>query len=200
MEEINIIKKLKKLLGSPRFNHTIRVRDKAVFLARIHGVDIKKARLAALLHDCSRYLDRQGFIEKAKEIKMPIDAFSRIEPKLLHAPLSAYIAKNEFGIKDEQVLKAIRLHTLGSSNMSTLDKIIYVADHAEVGRRHKSTKKIRELAKLDLDMAVVAVSESMIKYLSGKGLPVHPSAFKVRDRYKIKHDKKKSTASANKTK
>jgi predicted HD superfamily hydrolase involved in NAD metabolism len=199
MDEQNIIKKLKKLLGKARFNHSLRVRDKAVFLAKLHGVDVRKARIAALLHDCSRYLDRPGFLLMAKKIKMRIDPISKAEPKLLHAPLSAYIAKKEFGVKDPSILKAIRLHTLGSKNMSLLDKIIYVADHTESGRRHEAAKTTRKLARKNIDKAVVAVSDSMIKYLSGKGLPVHPYALEVRDRYKIKHDKKKPSAAAHKT-
>jgi predicted HD superfamily hydrolase involved in NAD metabolism len=105
------------------------------------------------------------------------------EPKLLHAPISAYIARKEFGIKDPQILKAISSHTLGRKNMSMLEKMIYVADHVEEGRSHADAAKARKLAEADLDQAIVSISDSMIKYLRGKGLPIHPKAMEVRDYY-----------------
>jgi HD superfamily phosphohydrolase YqeK len=88
-------------------------------------------------------------------------------------------------------LRAIRLHTLGSTDMRILDKIVYVADHTEEGRDHHGVKKIRKLAKSNIDLAVSEIASSMIKYLLSKGLPVHPGAYEVRNRYLKKHDKKK---------
>jgi predicted HD superfamily hydrolase involved in NAD metabolism len=191
MDEKKIIQKLSSLLGPSRFKHSIRVREKAIRLSQFHGVDQKKAGIAGLLHDVSRYLDRDGLLEFAEKIKMKIDPIARIEPKLLHAPLSAYVARKDFGIKDRQILKAISSHTLGRKNMTMLEKIVYVADHVEEGRSHAGVAHARRLAETDIDQAVVAISSSMIKYLVGNDLPVHPMTVEVRNYYLIKHAQKK---------
>jgi len=183
MDEKNIIKRLKSLLGPDRFKHSMRVREKVLHLSKFHKINLKKARIAGLLHDVSRYMDRKGLLKFAEKIHLPIDPISRNEPKLLHAPISAHIARTEFGIKDRQILKAISSHTLGRKNMTMLEKIIYVADHVEEGRSHADAMRARKLAESDIDQAIVAISNSMIKYLQGRNLPVHPKALEVRDYY-----------------
>jgi predicted HD superfamily hydrolase involved in NAD metabolism len=127
----------------------------------------------------------------AVKLKFKIDPVSRLEPKLLHAPLSAYIARKEFGIRDRSILKAISGHTLGRKNMSTLEKIVYVADHTEESRTHAGVKKARSFAKNNIDKAIVAISSSMIRYLLDKGLPVHQGTYEVRNYYLIKNEQKK---------
>jgi len=191
MDEKKIIQKLRKLLGPSRFKHSLRVKEKALHLSRFHKVDQKKAGIAGLLHDVSRYMDRTRLLKLAEKIKMKIDPIARFEPKLLHAPLSAYIARTKFGIKDRQILKAVSSHTLGRKNMTMLEKIVYVADHVEEGRSHSGAAHARRLAQMDINQAVVAISSSMIKYLLDNDLPVHPMTVEVRNYYLIKHAQKK---------
>ncbi len=193
MDEKNIIKRLKYLLGPSRLKHSLRVREKVVHLSKFHRIDLKKAAIAGLLHDVSRFMDRDGLLKLAEKIKMKIDPILRFEPKLLHAPLSAYIARKKFGIRDRQILRALASHTLGRKNMTMLEKIVYVADHTEEGRSHAGVKRARKLAEADLDQAIVAISTSMIKYLLGKGLPVHPMTVEVRNYYLFKHEQKKKS-------
>ncbi len=188
MDEKKIIKKLKALLDPSRFRHSLRVRDKILHLSIFHKVDHKKAAIAGLLHDCSRYMDRPRMLAFAKKIHLKIDAISRLEPKLLHAPLSAYIARERFGIKDPEILGAIAAHTLGKKRMNMTEKLVYVADHVEEGRSHAWVNNARKLAEKDLDKAIVAISGSMIKYLIDKDLPVHPTTFEVRNYYILKHE------------
>jgi predicted HD superfamily hydrolase involved in NAD metabolism len=190
MDEKNIIKRLKSLLGPSRFKHSLRVRKKVLHLSKFHRVNLKKASMAGLLHDVSRFMDRSGFLKFAVKIGLPIDPVSRIEPKLLHAPLSAYIARHKFGIKDRQILKAISSHTLGRKGMTMLEKIVYIADHVEEGRSHAGAAGARRLAEANIDQAIVAISSSMIKYLLGNNLPVHPMTLEVRNYYLLKHEQK----------
>ncbi|MFH1709479.1 MAG: bis(5'-nucleosyl)-tetraphosphatase (symmetrical) YqeK [bacterium] len=188
MDEKNIIKKLKGLLGPSRFKHSLRVRDKVLHLSKFHKVSVKKAGIAGLLHDVSRHMDRGGLLKFAEKIKVKIDPISRAEPKLLHASLSAYIARTEFGIRDRQILRAISSHTLGRKHMTMLEKMIYVADHIEEGRSHAGVASTRKLAETDIDQAIVAISSSMIKYLSDNDLPIHPMTIEVKDHYLKKHE------------
>ncbi len=191
MDEQKIIIRLRSLLGPSRFKHSLRVREKVLHLSRFHKVSRQKASIAGLLHDVSRFMDRKGLLNLAKKIKMNIDPIARFEPKLLHAPLSAYIARTKFGIRDRQILKAISSHTLGRKNMTMLEKIVYVADHVEEGRSHAGVANARRLAETDINQAVVAISSSMIKYLLGNDLPVHPMTVEVRNYYLVKHAQKK---------
>ncbi len=191
MDEAKIIKKLRGILDPSRFRHSLRVRDTVIRLSRFHKVNLKKASVAGLLHDVSRYMDRPALLKAAQRLKMKIDPVSRLEPKLLHAQLSARIARERFGIKDPLILRAIRLHTLGSTDMHILDKIVYVADHIEEGRAHRGVKKARKLAASNIDLAIAEIATSTIKYLLGKGVPVHPRTYEVRNHYLLKHGKKK---------
>jgi predicted HD superfamily hydrolase involved in NAD metabolism len=191
MDEKIIVKKLKSLLGPSRFKHSLRVREKVLHLSKFHRVNLKKASIAGLLHDVSRYMDRRGLLQLAEKIQMKIDPISRFEPKLLHAPLSAHIARHKFEVRDTQILKAISSHTLGRKNMTMLEKIVYVADHVEEGRSHAGVANARKLAESDIDQAIVAISSSMIKYLLGNDLPVHPTTLEVRNYYLLKNEQKK---------
>ena len=61
--------------------------------------------------------------------------------KTLHAPVSAYYAKKVFGVTDEEILSAIRWHTLGQINMTEFEKIIFLADKIEPNTRDKSYRE-----------------------------------------------------------
>src|SRR3989339_1311160 len=142
----NIRKKLKETLDPERYEHSLRVEKAAVELAGKYGVSSEDASIAGLLHDCSRKYTKQEMLEVAKKIGLEIDPIRKLEPKLFHAEISAYLAEKEFGIKSKEVLQAIRSHTVGSANMTTLDKVVYLADHMEEGRDFIGVARIRGLA------------------------------------------------------
>jgi predicted HD superfamily hydrolase involved in NAD metabolism len=180
MESENI---LKDLLPKDRFEHSKRVKKSAEDLAKKHKVNIENARIAALLHDCSRFLNRQGMLKMAKNLGWKISEIEKFEPKLLHAKLSAEIAKKSFGISNKGVLKAIEEHTVGSENMSLLSKIIYLADHIEIDRDYPNVAIVRKLTNKNLNKAIVASSSQMIQHLLDQGLPIDDQTVKTRNRY-----------------
>ena len=186
LDKSEILKLLKEDLGRARFDHSLRVEKTAVALARKFGVSIKKASIAALLHDCARKYDRAGLLRAARRLKLKIDPVSRLEPKLLHAELSARFARKDFKINSPEILSAIRKHTIGSERMSKLEKIIFLADHVEEGRRYKGVQKIRRLAFRDLDRAIIESTSRMLQYLESKKLPVHPGTIRTRNYYLMK--------------
>jgi len=182
MTDIKAIRdKLKAMLPPERFRHSLRVEEKATSLAKLYRVSENKAALAALLHDCSRFMSRGQMLSNAIRWGMRPGPIEKLEPKLLHAALSARIARKEFGIGDREVLKAIERHTVGAEKMSRLDKIIYLADHIELDRDYKGVDRVRKLASRDLDAAIVASTDSMIEHLLAEGLPVFPETVKTRN-------------------
>ena len=173
--------RLKKLLPKERFDHSLRVEKEALRLARHYGVSKSKAAIASLLHDCSRYLDRKQMLKQALSWGLKVGPMERFEPKLLHAKLSAVIARKKFKITDRAVLKAIERHTLGAEKMGRLDKILYLADHIEVSRDYKGVKEVRKLALRDLDAAISRSTGAMISHLLSMNLPIHEQTVKTRN-------------------
>jgi predicted HD superfamily hydrolase involved in NAD metabolism len=186
LKRVAILKKLKEVLGRSRYAHSLRVEKTALALARRFGVDQKKAGLAALLHDYARQFDRPGLLREAKKFKLRVDPVSRSEPKLLHAELSALMAKKDFGVKSKAVLEAIKKHTIGSPEMTDLEKIIYLADHIEEGRNFGGVGKVRRLAFKNMDQAIAVSTSNMLGFLLKKGLPVHPGTVSTRNYYLLR--------------
>ena len=180
--EHEIQKQLKLTLPPERFEHSIRVTKIAEQLAIHYQADNHKVQIAALLHDCSRFLDPDQMLKKAEELKFLIDPVQKKEPKLLHARLSAYFAKHQFGVSDQEILRAIESHTVGNNNMSLIDKIVYLADHIEDERNYKGIEKVKRLAFENLDQAVVESLNSMIDFIRSQDSPVHKKTIESRDR------------------
>ena len=107
-------------LSDKRYAHTIRVADTAERLAAIHGLDRSRVRLAALLHDAARELPSGEYLRLAEEWDLPVGGPERESPKLLHGPVAAELARKELGVEDEEILKAVRVHTVGATGMSPL--------------------------------------------------------------------------------
>ena len=155
--------KLKKNLAPARFQHSLRSVEIAVKLAKKHHVSVEKAALGALLHDCAK--KKSG------------------DDPLGHAAASAKLASSLFGVKDKAILSAIAKHTTGSPKMTPLEKIIYLADHLEVGRKYKCLKKIRQIAMKSLDQAIIMVSSDIIAFLLKQNLTIHPATIETRNYY-----------------
>ncbi len=182
----DIIKKLEKVLDRERFEHSLRVEKIAVKLAQKHRVSRTKASTAALLHDYARQYTRRQLLRVARKFKIKIDPVSLYEPKLLHAELSALLAKRDFRIGSREILGAIAKHTIGAPKMSKLEKIIYLADHIEEGRDFSGVRKVRKLAAKDLNGAIIESASNMLRFLLQKELPIHPGTIRTRNHYLLK--------------
>jgi len=187
--ERSIINKLEGLLDEARFKHSLRVQELAVDLSKHHKVDPNKASLAGILHDCARYLPPKALLIKAEEVGLHIEPIMRFEPKLLHAPLSGYFARTDYNIDDTEIINAIERHTIGSAEMTPLDKVIYIADHVEPEREYPGVAKARGLMKKNIDAAICAIASSMIKYLLDIEKPVHPQTLETRNSHLRKANK-----------
>jgi predicted HD superfamily hydrolase involved in NAD metabolism len=168
-------KRVRQHLGQEhRYAHTVRVARMAERLARAHGEDPAKARLAGMLHDLARLYPAPRLLEESAAHGVAIDDYAREHPVVLHAPLSARLAARDFGVNDPAVLSAIEKHTLGAANMSALDCILYLADGLEPGRDYPERAQLADLAQRDLFAAMRATIASSLRYLTGKQLPTAP--------------------------
>ena len=146
--------KLKNSVADYRYEHALLVAQTAYEIALRFCIDEDKAYIAGLLHDCAKgFTDNPELpLKLAGEAGIKPTANQLLDPvTFLHAPLSAYIAEKEYGTDDIEILEAISYHTSGATNMSMLDKIIYLSDNIEPTRRDMD--KYREIVKTDLDEA-----------------------------------------------
>lgn len=164
-------------LSEKRYGHTLRVAATAEDLARTHGLDPDRARLAALLHDAAREIgDPEEFLRISREWDLPVDEPERQNPKLLHGPVAAELARRELGVDDKHILEAIRVHTVGRPGMGTLALVLFVADKIEPARDYPSVERLRRLAREDLREAAAESLRRAIAHNEERGRPTHPAS------------------------
>ena len=170
---LEIRKHLKKKLDPIRFEHTIGVAYTCQALAMRYEYDLHKAELAGLLHDCAKRFDNETMLLKCQKREIPMTDGELRDPSLLHAKLGAWYARNKYGIEDQEILTAIECHTTGKTDMTLLDKILYVADYIEPGRyKAAELPEMRKLAFMDLDLACLSIMEIVLKYLESTNCPI----------------------------
>ncbi len=184
-----ITKYLKENLSEIRFAHTMGVAETAKSLAKRWGADEHKAFLAGLVHDCAKEIQVDESVKRLKSYGYIPDSRESRSPALLHAPLGAYMAEELFGITDREVLDAVRYHTTGRADMTLLEKIVYVADFTEPGRKYRESVEVREISKTDIDAAVLAEADAVIKFTIDKGKPVHTDTIIARNSMLFKRGK-----------
>jgi predicted HD superfamily hydrolase involved in NAD metabolism len=163
-------------LSEKRYGHTARVADTAEDLARIHGLDPSRTRLAALLHDAAREMEPEEFLRLAEAWDLHVGEPERQSPKLLHAPVAAELAQRELGVEDQEVLGAIRAHTVGEPGMGPVAIALYVADKIEPARDYPSVGRIRDLARRDLREAATEALRRVVAHNEERDRPIHPSS------------------------
>jgi len=154
-----------------RVPHVIGCSETAVALAKTHGANVEDAARAGILHDITKALGGREQLRLCEIYGMITDDFERQYTKLLHAPTAAAVAKYVFG-ENDAVCEAIRWHTSGRAGMSTLEKIIYVADYMEPNRDFPGVEELRRLAFTDLDAAMCMGLELTMEHLKRQGQPM----------------------------
>ena len=166
----------------PRVNHILRVEKMAVNLARIHNLDQVKAGQAGLLHDLAKYFKTTRLLSMAREEQLNLDPIVEGNPHLLHGPVGAIVAREQFQVQDLEVLDAIANHTLGAPGMSPLSCIVFLADGTEPGRgEHPKLKEIRTVSQQNLHRAVTLLCDRKLRRLLKNNQLVHPQMVLTRN-------------------
>jgi len=179
-----IRKKMEKSLDPKRFEHTLGVAYTACCLAMCYDTDLNKAMTAGLLHDCAKCLNDEKKIAICEKHNIPINDVEKKNPFLLHAKVGSYMAMKQFNIHDQDIINAILNHTTARPGMSQLEKIIYIADYIEPGRKQApNLVQIRKLAFQDLDLALIKILEDTLHYLRSINAPIDIMTQKTYDFY-----------------
>lgn len=172
---------VKSKMSLKRFTHTLGVVEMSEKLAKIYNADIEKCKIAALLHDICKEMDMEYIKNICKNNFMNELTEEDLENnEILHGFAGVYYVKNELGINDEEILSAIKYHTVGAKNMTLVEKIVYIADAIEYGRNYPSVTEIREETFKNLDKGILMEIEHKEKYLESIGKKSHPNT----DEYK----------------
>jgi predicted HD superfamily hydrolase involved in NAD metabolism len=167
-----------------RLKHVIGVRDTAKKLGKLHGADLHKLELAALLHDITKYYTNERNIEVIKDnFDNYNDIINQFNEHILHAFSAFVVAKETYGVTDKDVLDSIMNHTIGKPNMTIYEKIIFISDYIEPNRTYDSCVKVREMAFKDIDLAVFTAIDDSIKFYERTGGQVPKTAYHAREYY-----------------
>ena len=167
-------------LKHKRIPHVLGTEQEAIRLAERYGADVEKARVAALLHDCTKKLDMPAQLALCGQYGIALDELEQRALKLLHSKTGAAIARDVFGVDDE-VYSAIWYHTTGHANMTKLEKIIYLADYIEPSRDFPGVDTLRKVCYEDLDKGLLLGLEMTIEEMTAMGNPVHRATVEARD-------------------
>ena len=168
------------MMRAKRIPHVMGVEEEAVKLAQRWGADPELARRAGILHDCTKYYELPEQLDICEEYGVQLDALEQKAVKLLHSKTGACIARGVFGQPDA-VYDAIFWHTTGKADMTTLEKVLYIADYMEPNRDFDGVERLRHLAYTDLDKAMLLGVEMTIQEMQQRQVPIHTNTLQARD-------------------
>lgn len=166
-------------LKAKRVAHVLGTEETAVKLAEKYGADVEKARVAALLHDCTKRLSMGEQLVLCEKYGIELDELEQRALKLLHAKTGAAIARDVFAV-DEEVYSAILWHTTGRADMTKLEKIIYLADYIEPNRDFPGLAELREAVWEDLDKGLLIGLSMTVEEMKEMGNPIHKNTLEAK--------------------
>ena len=158
-----MIDRVRASLPEKRWDHTRGVVMAGLEINERVGLPSEQVFVACLLHDCMKYAE-------TVHAGVPEDT---IGTKVMHAFNGAEEAKVGYGVRDEDVVNAIRYHTTGRAGMSTLEKLVYVADMIEPHRDFEGVEELRADTLRDLDAGFRMCIERSYELLQKRGKPIY---------------------------
>lgn len=177
-----MLTKISNYIYESRFMHCLRT---AKYALKVNydlslGLDYKKVFIAGVLHDLGKATSAK---EDLVKFDIPKDS---IDTPIEHEFTGAIIAKEDFNIQDEDILSAIRYHSTGNKDMTTLQKLIYCADLLEEGRCYGYEEELRQALYEDFEKGFRKCLLSQYNYLKEKGGNIYPLTKIAADYYSNK--------------
>lgn len=182
IERAELLDKVAAVMSEKRFKHVLGVEKSAIELAERYGYDAEKAGLAGLIHDYAKELSDQEFLDLIDKYNLDPE-LKKWGNNVWHGMVGIYKIQEDLGVTDKEILRSIETHTVGSGAMSLLDKIIYVADYIEPGRRFPLVEEARVIAKESLDKAVAYETVHTVEHLAHQAFPIFPQTIETYNAY-----------------
>ena len=163
-------------LSKKRYQHSLNVAEEAGKLAEHYNYpDTEKAYIAGLLHDICKEIPKEEQLAMVSASDMDVTDVELVTPPLFHAIAGARYSEQVLHVRDEDILNAIRYHTVGRAGMSRLEEIIYIADLISEDRNYKDVNKMRKYAYQSIEKAMLEALKFSVTDVVGKGsmLPHH---------------------------
>lgn len=173
-----LLTKVASQMSEQRFQHVLRVEKKALEIASNFPINLEQVSVAALTHDYAKERSDEEMMERIKQssVDQTILSFGNA---IWHGVIGAEIVREELGITNLEILQAIRVHTTGDTEMTLLDKIIFVADYVEEGREFPGVEDARKLALTNLDDAVRYEIKQTLLFLASNNQKIYPKTIDV---------------------
>lgn len=169
----NYVSLLRERLKPQRFEHSLCVAVEAERLAVKYGADPDKAYLAGLLHDITKNDTADEQLQLFSKFGIILSDIEKSSEKLWHAISGAAYIEHILGIKDTDIISAVKCHTTAKKGMSLLEKVLYIADYTSIERRYDGVEKMRELTEISLDKAMEFALSFTVSDLAERYLPIH---------------------------
>lgn len=193
-------------IDEARLEHTFSVEKTALDMASIYlplygfGKEyLRDISAAALLHDITKCKNTQ-WQESYLSQFMYMESESLNFPAVYHSWSGAYFALEKYFV-NPRVFRAVYNHTTGRRDMDIFEKIIYLADFIEPGRKHASCVALREKFKTlvsacnmketdsdggeslkkVLDEIILDSLRGTLLHLSESGKPVCPELYEAKN-------------------
>ena len=189
-----LFNEIQKTLSPFRFMHSLGVAYMSSCLAVCYGVDRRKAYIAGLIHDCAKEIDKDELVFLCDMNGVPITEIERRIKQLVHARYGAYLVKSKYGIDDEDIINAVKNHTVGRAGMTKLEQIIFCADFLEPHREYDCTPSLDELRRLiftDIDKATYLIIDNQVTFFREKPRDIDPKTLETFEYYKDLINKRK---------
>lgn len=177
---------LKERLNPKRYNHSLCVADEAVRLAKKYGGDCDKAYLAGLLHDITKNAKEEEHLHIFSQFGIMLNDVEKRAEKLWHAISGAAYIEHILGIKDNEIITAVRYHTTAREDMTQLEKLLYLADFTSADRDYDDIDIMRQKVEISMEAAIDYALSYTINDLVSRGKPLHLDTVKAYNQNALK--------------
>ena len=164
---------LQKRLDPKRYYHSLCVADEAVRLAKKYGCDTEKAYLSGLLHDITKNAPREEHLNIFSKFGIMLNSVEKNAEKLWHAMSGAAFIEHELGIKDSDIITAVRYHTTARAEMTLLEQILYLADFTSRDRDYDDVDVMRNKVEISIAEAMNYALTYTISDFTERNKPLH---------------------------
>lgn len=175
---------LRERMNEHRYQHSLNVAKRAVFLAEKYGANPEKAEFAGLVHDICKGIPNEEQLLIIKSAGIELDEDTMKSPALWHSIAGAVYCEHELGVIDKDVLNAVRYHTSGRGKMSILEKVIYMADLTSAERNYPDAEYTRNLTDYSLDEGIAYGVRWIAGDLERRGFPKGKDTEALLEEYK----------------